>query len=136
MGIDVSAVVINLMSERYASREEMEFTVMNATNMEYLPDNCFNLIVDKGLLDAQLCGVNNFNNVSMMVNEMYRVLKPGGAYICVSYGVPATRMGYLQTPTLDWNVAHSKIAKPVVAGYDEMGADTHHYIYFCVKPEA
>jgi ubiquinone/menaquinone biosynthesis C-methylase UbiE len=90
----------------------------------------------------------------MMINEMYRVLKPGGAYVCVSYGVPATRMGYLQTPTLDWNVSHSKIrklltlqvpfhsphlafclAKPVVEGYDEMGADTNHYIYFCVKPE-
>ena len=73
--IDISPVVINLMSERYSDREEMEFTKMDATNMEYLPNDCFNLIIDKALLDAQLCGENNFNAVSMMINEAYRVLK-------------------------------------------------------------
>jgi ubiquinone/menaquinone biosynthesis C-methylase UbiE len=132
--IDISAVVINFMTERYSDREEMEFTKMDATNMEFLPNDCFNLIVDKAVLDAQLCGEDNFNNVSMMINEMYRVLKPGGVYVCVSYGVPATRMGYLKTPNLDWTVTNSKLAKPRVEGFDDMGADTSHYIYSCVKP--
>jgi ubiquinone/menaquinone biosynthesis C-methylase UbiE len=88
----------------------------------------------QAVLDAQLCGDDNFNNVSMMMNEMYRVLKPGGVYVCISYGVPATRMGYIKTPNLDWAVSHSKLAKPQVAGFNDMGADKHHYIYSCVKP--
>jgi ubiquinone/menaquinone biosynthesis C-methylase UbiE len=112
--IDISAVVINFMTERYSDREEMEFTKMDATNMEFLPNDCFNLIVDKAVLDAQLCGEDNFNNVSMMINEMYRVLKPGGVYVCVSYGVPATRMGYLKTPNLDWTVTNSKLGTSFV----------------------
>ena len=44
--IDISAVVINFMTERYSDREEMEFTKMDATNMEFLPNDCFNLIVE------------------------------------------------------------------------------------------
>jgi len=132
--IDVSAVVINYMSTRYASREEMEFTVMNATKMDFLPDDCFNMVIDKALLDAQLCGENNFQNISEMVNEIYRVLKPGGVYVVVSYGVPATRMGYLKTPNLNWDVSYKSIPKPEVEGYSEMGADPNHYIYFCENP--
>ena len=80
--------------------------------------------------------------------------------MCVSYGVPATRMGYLKTATLDWTVSFEKIGtcgrvlatspcfficifvvlravppgKPEVHGYGEMGAAPHHYVYACTKP--
>lgn len=130
---DVSAVVVNLMQERFADRSEMEFTVMNATRMEFLPDDCFNLIVDKALLDALLCSENNAQNVAAMLSEMHRVLKPGGVYVCVSYGVPKTRMGYLQAPGLGWNVETVRMPKPQIEGYDEVGASDSHFIYICTK---
>ena len=62
--------------------------------------------------------------------------RPGGVYLCVSYGVPATRMGYLKTATLDWTVSFEKIGKPEVHGYGEMGAAPHHYVYACTKPSS
>ena len=130
---DVSAVVVNLMQERFADRSEMEFTVMDATRMEFLPDDCFNMIVDKALLDALLCGENNAQNVSSMLNEMHRVLKPGGVYVCCSYGVPKTRLGYLRAAGLDWNVQHVRVPKGHIEGYDDMGASDSHFIYICQK---
>jgi SAM-dependent methyltransferase len=91
-------------------------TVMDARNMEYIPDDCFDVIIDIGnevdhcsislfasnftpntaLFDAQLCGDNNISSVQELMKEMYRVLKPGGVYIMISHGGPDTRMGYLQ----------------------------------------
>ena len=45
--------------------------------MSAIPDNCFDLIIDKGLLDSQLCAETNIDDVTTLVKEMYRVLSPG-----------------------------------------------------------
>jgi hypothetical protein len=45
--------------------------------MPSIPDQCFDLIIDKALLDAQLCTPHNIDNASALVQEMYRVLAPG-----------------------------------------------------------
>jgi ubiquinone/menaquinone biosynthesis C-methylase UbiE len=50
---------------------------MDALHMSAIPDGCFDLIIDKGLLDAQLCSDNNIDDVTALVKEMYRVLTPG-----------------------------------------------------------
>ena len=36
---------------------------MDACKLEFLPDDCFDMIIDKGLFDAQLCTVDNLTNV-------------------------------------------------------------------------
>jgi len=118
------------MNDKYADREEMEYTVMDARNLEYLPDGCFNLVIDKGMLDSQLCGEENIHNVSAVTREMFRVLKPGGVYCCISYGVPPTRMGYLSPKGMNWAVEFKKIAKPQVEGASE---GEHYYMYICRK---
>lgn len=111
---------------------------MDACKLEFLPDNCFDMIIDKGLFDAQLCTVDNLTNVrrsgrassspppppesrgpslraarlpqvSRMVKEMHRVLKPGGAYVIVSHGAPTSRLGYLSGSWLEWSVEHQPI---------------------------
>ena len=48
--IDTSAVVINHMKDVHAQLDEIEFSVMDATRLEFLPDDCFDLILDKALL--------------------------------------------------------------------------------------
>jgi len=66
--IDISTVVINQMGSLYANREEMEckrnllcflhlsitflfitVSVMDVRNMEYVPEQCFDLVIDKGI---------------------------------------------------------------------------------------
>ena len=49
--------------------------------------------------------------MGLMLREMHRVLKPGGAYLVISYGFPATRMGYLRSKRLEWQVEHFHIRK-------------------------
>ena len=97
----MSSVVIQQMADRYREKEEMEFTVMDATNLDFFPNECFDLVIDKGLTDAVLCGDKSFERVSSMISEMHRVLKRGGTYIVCSYGVPASRVTYLKKDT-EW----------------------------------
>ena len=99
--IDLSSVVIQQMADRYREKEEMEFTVMDATNLDFFPNECFDLVIDKGLTDAVLCGDKSFERVSSMISEMHRVLKRGGTYIVCCYGVPASRVTYLKKDT-EW----------------------------------
>ena len=44
-----------------------------------------------------------------MVKEMHRILKPGGAYVVISHGIPTTRLGYLSGTWLTWNVEYLQI---------------------------
>ena len=50
-----------------------------------------------------------------MAAEVYRVLKPGGVFVCVSYGPPATRLGFLTPAGTDWQPLVVEIPKPRVA---------------------
>ena len=42
---------------------------MDALHLTSIPDGCFNLIIDKGLFDAQLCSENNLSDVTTLVRE-------------------------------------------------------------------
>lgn len=129
--IDTSTVVINQMSDRYADKEDMEFTVMDVRNME-IPDGCFDLILDKALFDAMLCSEDNINNVSKMLAEVDRALKPSGVYVVFSHGSPATRLAYLESKEVAWHVEVKELAKPPT-GVEEDSSPTFHYMYCCRK---
>mmetsp|Transcript_171401 Transcript_171401/g.416779 ORF Transcript_171401/g.416779 Transcript_171401/m.416779 type:complete len:207 (-) Transcript_171401:35-655(-) len=133
--IDSSNVVISQMSERYSEYKEMDFSVLDATRMDReLPDECFDAVIDKALLDCLLCGDDSVKRVSAMVSEMYRILKPGGTYICVSYGTPSMRVGYLKGKHLDWDIEHQELEKPKLEHFTEVGAAVTHFVYICHKP--
>jgi ubiquinone/menaquinone biosynthesis C-methylase UbiE len=75
------------------------------------PDAHFELLMDKGTLDSVLCGSNSTENAAQMLREAYRVLKPGGFYVLVTYGRPQLRMPYLEQPRFRWDIAHQTVAK-------------------------
>lgn len=58
---------------------------MDVTTMAF-EDNTFDVVLDKACLDAILCNDSELilNSVTKMMNEIKRVLKPKGKYICVS----------------------------------------------------
>lgn len=64
--VDTSAVVIAQMNDRYLDKEDMEFTNMDARSMEFLPNNCFDVIIDKALLDSLLCSSSNCQEPATM----------------------------------------------------------------------
>ena len=59
-------------------------------------DGSFDIVIDKGLIDAMICSDGAAQNVQSMLSEIYRVLSPSGVYICVSHGKTDQRKKYLK----------------------------------------
>ena len=130
--IDFSTTVIRQMAEKYREMEEMDFSEMNVTNLDF-PSACFDMVFDKCTLDCLLCGDNSFQKASVMMQNVFRVLKPGGVYIIVSYGMPDARIGYLKSKFMNWNIEHARIAKVPLEQFTSIEHSQYHYIYICTK---
>jgi hypothetical protein len=61
-------------------------------------------LVDKGTLDAILCGAGSSRSSMMMLAECCRVLSPRGALMCITYGDPIARLQYLDKALYGWSV--------------------------------
>lgn len=81
---------IEAMSLRHKDKKGLTWNVMNVSTLSY-PDQQFDAVVDKGTMDSILCGENSTRNASRYCSEVARVLKPGGCFFIVSYGVPENR---------------------------------------------
>ena len=67
---DISAVVIEQMAERNKeTRPNMEWLVMDITDMSEFESNRFDIIIDKGTMDALLCGNDAYLKVAKMLKE-------------------------------------------------------------------
>ena len=133
--IDFSPKVISIMEEKYKAKfPKMTFKVMDALDMKEIQTGYYNTVIDKGTLDSVLCGDNSVANAQKMISEVFRVLAPGGHYICITYGDPEHRKKYLETQ--NWgNLSSDKIPKPSTssnANADE-NDKSFHYIYTMTK---
>merc|ERR1712176_1169838 len=99
-------------------------------------DGKYNVVVDKAMLDAILCGEGSTHNAQKMLQEVSRVLKPDGVYVAISHGQPSYRLTYLQRPEFGWNVKIFTVQKPMMGMTASLSADDKdnvHYIYVCTK---
>ena len=138
--IDFSNKVITIMEEKCKAKyPKMSFKVMDALDMKEFQTGYFNTVIDKGTLDSVLCADNAVPNAQKMISEVFRVLAPGGHYICITYGDPEHRKKYLETQ--HWgNLSFDKIAKPATSASSSANADENdlknfHYIYTMTKPK-
>jgi len=83
--IDISDLVINQMSQQNRHRGELIFEKMDVTEMRY-KDAEFSVVLDKGTLDALFTDTSEkvVGMVEKMWEEISRVLRVGGRYLCVS----------------------------------------------------
>lgn len=86
--IDISDVVIKQMDHKYnrnGERNGLQFKCMDVFDMKF-GDNCFNVVIDKGTLDAIASDDSNASNLNInkMFEQINGVLKTYGRYICVS----------------------------------------------------
>merc|ERR1711998_421234 len=108
---------------------------MNVCSLEF-PDEAFEAVIAKGLMDAILCGEGSTANVAKMCMEVSRVLKPNGVFFIVSYGVPDNRLQYLENEDYSWTVTVHTVPKPTVSATavpDTKDANSVHYVYVCQK---
>eukprot|EP00947_MAST-08B_sp_MAST-8B-sp1_P001843 g1843.t1 len=79
MSTDVSESVIAAMAEAHAKlRPALQWQVDDACKMA-LSDECFDLVIDKGLVDCLFCAAAD--KVRETMAEAARVLRPGGRYM-------------------------------------------------------
>lgn len=84
--IDISDVVVRQMTARNKDkRPEMKFVKMDMLHMSY-DDSSFDCVIDKGTLDAIFCNNDEVtvSKVDCMFNEIKRVLKLSGRYVCIT----------------------------------------------------
>ena len=89
----------------------MEHFVMDVRRMNSLSENYFDLVLDKGTVDCLFASYNFNNDVPMALSEIFRVMRPGGMYMCMSHGGKEGRYGYFAGtssnttyPPLKWTV--------------------------------
>ena len=109
---------------------EVDYRVMDVTRMTFA-DEAFDCVLDKATLDT-MCQLDDetteddedvsktglstkrrvSSNAKRMLLESCRALRPGGTYVCVTYGAPSDRMDLFLDLALDWDlVAHREIPK-------------------------
>lgn len=129
--VDNSPVVVQQMVARQqqTARPELRWLYMDALDMSF-PDSSFDLVIDKSLLDTLMCTSGPAGDASVYVQGVFRILRPGGTLMCVSYGKPETRE-YLfeldgQDPAFTFKLYTCELPKSQDAG-------NPHYLYLVVK---
>ncbi|KAK9725347.1 hypothetical protein RND81_05G137600 [Saponaria officinalis] len=112
VNIDISSVVIEAMKKKYSNSPKLTYITMDVRDMSTFQTGSFDAVIDKGTLDSILCGDNSKQNSSMMLEEIWRVLKDKGVYILITYGVPSYRLDLLRNSG-NWNIKLHIIEKTV-----------------------
>jgi len=143
--IDTSVVAVTRArsARRHQGRSELQFLQMDACKMDEIPEKSFDAVLDKALLDTLVTGGHAFPRVRDMLGEVYRVLRPGGVYFCVSHSAAATRLPYLaHDSSKPWRIEVARVEKSFLARTDVVPEDEvpddvgggFFHIYVCTKP--
>jgi len=117
INIDYSQALIKAMSEKYKNKPPtFKYILMDARKMTF-PDSSFDIVIDKGTMDAILCGDNSVENVDKMISEIHRVLTPTGIYISITYGTPESRKCYLEKSKFNWNITIQTVKKSYISSF-------------------
>uniref|UniRef100_A0ACD5ZSM8 Uncharacterized protein n=1 Tax=Avena sativa TaxID=4498 RepID=A0ACD5ZSM8_AVESA len=84
VNIDISSVVIEQMKKKYHDKPQLKYIKMDVKNMSDFESGSFDAVIDKGTLDSIMCGQNSQEHATMMLEEVYRILKDNGVYIMVN----------------------------------------------------
>lgn len=83
---DISSSVVEKMKRMYRGEKRLKWVLSDCTNMKEFGDGEFDLVVDKGTLDALYCGTNARQSVVRTIEEIKRVLKKDSYFIDISFG--------------------------------------------------
>lgn len=123
VNIDISVVVVEQMLVRNRSqRPGLQWLVGDATRMDF-GNACFDLVIDKSLLDTFTCGGYTQEVCTAYLKEVDRVLSDNGNFLCISYGTPHTRLIFFDFQ--GWKFDVNTIELPGDYGL------TTHYAYIC-----
>jgi SAM-dependent methyltransferase len=101
VNVDISPVVINQM-RAMDQLPGQRWEVADCRAMPQYGDASFGSVLDKGTLDAVLCSSSGPADAAAYMDEVIRLLSPGGVFLLISLGQPAARLAALRaTPPGD-----------------------------------
>ncbi|CAI2379382.1 unnamed protein product [Moneuplotes crassus] len=119
--------LIDKLSVVNESYEEMDYVELDICEpMEVIDNDSFDMIIDKATLDAVLCNQKPQERVLQMMENIYRILAPGGIYISISNGIPETREQIFKMK--EWSIERGEI--PSESAHE---GDNMHHIYVMTK---
>ena len=126
ISIDISDVVINQMKDMYKDNDKLDWYTMDCTSLAF-PDEVFDLVFDKGTLDALFCGEQSEYRVLSTLYEIERVLAPRGLFIEITYGEPKNRLNVFKKLDLGWY-----LHRPMIIEHPEKPG-SYYYVYIFQK---
>ncbi|KAH9820998.1 S-adenosyl-L-methionine-dependent methyltransferase [Melampsora americana] len=128
VNVDVSQVLVERMRT-----EHPKMTWVQADVRELPFESAsFDVAIDKGTMDALMCSKGDvwepseevIENCKREVDEVVRILKPGGVFLYITFGQPHFRKRHLERPGI-WSVETT-----------EIGNMFHYYFYSMRKEES
>ncbi|CAM6093014.1 unnamed protein product [Calypogeia fissa] len=160
VNVDISTVVIDEMQKKYKDVPQLCYERVDVRDMRVFQDATFDTVIDKGTFDSLMCGTNATYSAAKMLEEVCRVLKPGGTYMLITYGDPRVRLPHLKGPEIraeiSWKIFLHVIPRPgssrAAEGSSKLVTDPVllnedgtvgsrfaledpdlHYVYVCIK---
>ena len=115
--------------------------VMDCRRLRF-PGGTFDLVIDKGVLDCVICGLNGTVDARKMMSQVHNALKPGGIYSVMSCGSPSKRLDLIQSVPVRWSKVeytsiHAKRGRSEQIhsppGSPSSSSKGRIYYYHCVK---
>ncbi|KAJ2698245.1 hypothetical protein FB645_005698 [Coemansia sp. IMI 203386] len=111
VNVDYSDVVIEQMRQRCAHQAKMTWEVMDVRQLA-LDDASVDVAIDKGTLDALMCDKGDSwnpppelcRNVAAEIDEVDRVLAPGGKFVWITFGQPHFHKRHLLRESWDLEI--------------------------------
>lgn len=128
VNIDFSSIVINNMKRKCQRLVDMDWIVMDITNMSFAPCS-FDVVVEKATLDALLVEEKDVwnpsegtrNTMDCVLSQISQVLRHGGHFISVTFSQPHFRKPFLAKSHYGWSISMQPFG------------DSFHYFFYAMK---
>ncbi|XP_036300168.1 EEF1A lysine methyltransferase 4 isoform X5 [Pipistrellus kuhlii] len=112
--VDYSSVVVDAMRARYAHVPTLRWETMDVRALGF-PSGSFDVVLEKGTLDALLAGERDpwtvssegVHTVDQVLSEVSRVLVPGGRFISLTSAAPHFRTRHYAQSRYGWSLRHA-----------------------------
>ncbi|OHS98362.1 Phosphoethanolamine N-methyltransferase-related protein [Tritrichomonas foetus] len=125
ISIDISPAVIEKMKRKHP---DLQWLIMDVADLKF-DENYFDIIFDKGTIDAITCSDDAKTLVKKSSQECFRVLKPNGIMFMVTYEKPNVRLSLMKRTKVPWKVLTPLFLPTNYKGTNDMGT----YVYMFQK---
>jgi ubiquinone/menaquinone biosynthesis C-methylase UbiE len=101
--------------------------------LDILDSESFTFILDKATLDCVTCSDQYGKKTQQYLENLHRILAPGGTYLCVSHGRPETRLPQISSSNFKWQVETLKVNKKDDGGVGLVDQEQFYYVYVMTK---